>query len=175
MLQPGMPPPRHMGRGVLVIPQNALGIADASRTSPDNPHFGHILPKLRSDDALLSGRLFDAVFYLDSNPDVRAVPVDSRAHYMTHGWREGRDPNRWFDTDGYLAAYADVRAAGVNPLEHYRKSGWREGRDPSTAFDTGSYLAAYRDVAAAGLNPLDHYLRFGQAEGRLTFGDGNWL
>ena len=156
------------------------GIPSASSRSlltslgADNPQSASVLARIDSDNALLSGRLFDAVYYLASNRDVRNAAVDSRAHYMTLGWREGRNPNALFDTAGYLATYADVRASGLNPLEHYRLFGWQEGRDPSTAFDTGSYLAAYRDVAASGLNPLDHYLRFGQAEGRLTFGDGTW-
>ena len=141
---------------------------------PDNPRSRAFLDRMGRDDALLSGQLFDAPYYLAANPDVRDASVDSRAHYMTLGWQEGRNPNPLFNTSGYLAAFADVRASGINPLEHYRLFGWREGRDPSTAFDTGSYLATYRDVAASGLNPLDHYLRFGQAEGRLTFGDGAW-
>ena len=133
-----------------------------------------VLAKINSDNILLSGRLFDAVYYLANNQDVQKSTLDTRAHYMNFGWREGRNPNALFSTSGYLATFADVRASGLNPLEHYRLYGWREGRDPSTAFDTSAYLANYRDVAASGLNPLDHYLRFGQAEGRLTFGDGTW-
>ncbi len=151
-----------------------LGESYVTYVGPDNPRSSSFISEMGSDDALLSGRLFDAPYYLAANPDVRNAVVDSRAHYMDLGWREGRNPNALFNTSGYLAAFADVRASGLNPLEHYRLFGWREGRDPSTAFDTGSYLAAYRDVAASGLNPLDHYLRFGQAEGRLTFGDGTW-
>ena len=151
-----------------------IGETYLTYVGPDNPRSRAFLDKIASDDGLLSGQLFDAPYYLAANPDVRAAIVDSRAHYMDLGWREGRNPNPLFNTSGYLAAFADVRASGMNPLEHYRLYGWREGRDPSPAFDSGSYLTTYRDVAASGLNPLDHYLRFGQAEGRLTFGDGTW-
>ena len=145
-----------------------------TNVGPDNPLGRLFLTKMGSDNALLSGPLFDAAYYLAANPDVQNAVVNARAHFDTLGWREGRNPNALFDTKGYLASFADVRASGLNPLEHYRQFGWREGRDPSTAFDSGSYLATYRDVAASGLNPLDHYLRFGQAEGRLAFGDGTW-
>ena len=166
---------------------SVVGLVSASEPGPstvgrtyltsvgsDNSQSAAMLAKVNGDTALLSGRLFDAVYYLANNSDVRNSNLDTRAHYMNFGWREGRNPNALFNTSGYLATFADVRTSGLNPLEHYRLFGWREGRDPSTAFDSGSYLATYRDVAASGLNPLDHYLRFGQAEGRLTFGDGTW-
>ena len=153
---------------------STVGRSYLTSLGADSPLSGAILAKITSDNVLLSGQLFDAVYYLASNADVRNSNLDTRVHYEQFGWREGRNPNALFNTTGYLATYADVRAAGLDPLEHYRLFGWREGRDPSTAFDTGSYLANYRDVAASGLNPLDHYLRFGQAEGRLAFGDGTW-
>lgn len=113
--------------------------------------------------------LFDTSYYLEKYRDVAAAGVDARSHYMSWGWKEGRDPNAVFDTDAYLAANRDVAAAGVNPLDHYRMSGVHEGRDVSLSFDGGLYLAANRDVAAAGLDPLLHYLANGMAEGRKTF------
>jgi hypothetical protein len=117
---------------------------------------------------------FDAEYYLAQNPDVAAAGIDPLAHYNTHGWHEGRDPNAFFDTAGYLAHYADVAAAGINPLEHYEQWGWKEGRDPSTAFDTLAYLAANPDVAAAHVSPLDHFLQSGFHEGRMAINDGLW-
>jgi len=120
-------------------------------------------------DALLlrdGASLFDAAFYLATNPDIAAAGANPAIHYATFGWREGRDPNALFDTGGYLAANPDVAAAGVDPLEHYATFGWREGRDPNALFDTDGYLAAYPDVAASGMNPLEHYIRFGWREGR---------
>jgi hypothetical protein len=117
---------------------------------------------------------FDAEYYLAHNPDVAAAGVDPLAHYNSHGWHEGRDPNAFFDTDGYLAHYADVAAAGVNPLQHYAEHGWKEGRDPSVHFDTEAYLAANPDVAAANVNPLDHFLQHGIYEGRSALADGLW-
>jgi hypothetical protein len=110
--------------------------------------------------------LFDRSFYLQNNPDVKAAAVDPLVHYMTAGWREGRDPNAWFDTDGYLAANPDIRAAGINPLEHYGSSGWKEGRDPSKGFDVERYLTANPDIRKAGVDPLSHWIDYGRVEGR---------
>jgi serralysin len=68
---------------------------------------------------------------------VRAAGIDPLAHYMTHGWREGRDPDAAkFDTSSYLAAYADVRLAGLDPLSHYLQHGYLEGRQ---TFGDGSW------------------------------------
>jgi hypothetical protein len=111
---------------------------------------------------------FDRTFYLLHNPDVLAAGVDPYQHYLTFGWREGRDPDQLFSTSGYLAANPDVGAAGVNPLLHYYQSGWMEGRDPSPGFDTQYYLIHAPDVASARIDPLVHYLEYGSREGRLT-------
>jgi hypothetical protein len=122
---------------------------------------------------------FDAEYYLLANPDVARVALAqgagslefAYAHYESHGWQEGRNPNSVFDVRGYRAAHPDVAAAGVDPLLHYDQSGWREGRDPSAGFDTGNYLSHYADVAAAQVNPLLHFLQYGLFEGRSAFAD----
>ena len=113
--------------------------------------------------------LFDVAFYLNRNPDVAAAGVDPYQHYMTSGWKEGRNPDAFFDDRYYLTQNADVAAAGVNPLTHFEQSGWREGRQPSLLFDDAKYLSANLDVRAAGVDPLLHYIQNGQAEGRASF------
>lgn len=113
--------------------------------------------------------LFDAVYYLANNPDVAAAGVDPYQHYITTGWKEGRNPSALFNTNYYEQQNPDVRAAGVNPLLHFETSGWKEGRNPSVLFDTNDYLAANPDVAAAGVDPLLHYVLDGKAEGRAAF------
>jgi hypothetical protein len=72
--------------------------------------------------------LFDADWYLKTNPDVNAVGVDAAFHFCTFGWKEGRNPSPAFCTRAYLADHPDVRAAGVNPLRHYEEFGRQEGR-----------------------------------------------
>lgn len=116
----------------------------------------------------------DDLFYYGTNKDVWAARADADTHYLTSGWKEGRDPNAWFDTKGYLAAYADARQAaaqGMDPLTHYLTVGWKKGHDPSLQFDGAKYLAFYADVAAANMSPLEHFLRFGRDEGRHSFSD----
>src|SRR5215470_3540077 len=110
--------------------------------------------------------LFDAAWYLENYPDVSARKVDPINHYVRHGAREGRDPNRLFNSNWYLANNPDVVQAGLNPLAHFVTRGSAEGRSPSPLFDTKWYLEANPDVAAARINPLLHYLRHGAREGR---------
>ncbi|ACA20756.1 conserved hypothetical protein [Methylobacterium sp. 4-46] len=71
---------------------------------------------------------FDPVFYLATYPDVAEHGCDPLEHYLTFGWKEGRDPSAQFSTSGYLSANPDVAEAGINPLVHYRMHGLAEGR-----------------------------------------------
>ena len=112
---------------------------------------------------------FDPGYYLQINPDVKAAGIDPYTHYITYGWKEGRNPSAFFSTKDYLAANPDVANSGMNPLTHFETYGWKEGRNPSPSFDVGLYLAHNTDVQKAGLNPLDHYIVYGQAEGRADY------
>ncbi len=109
---------------------------------------------------------FDKAYYDAQNPDVAASGMDAETHFLTFGWREGRNPNALFNTSYYLAHNPDVAAAGLDPLIHYDLAGWKEGRDPSAIFSTTGYNRANPDVAAAGFNPMIHYLVAGLSEGR---------
>jgi hypothetical protein len=71
---------------------------------------------------------FDAQFYVATYPDVAAQNFDALEHYMSLGWREGRNPSARFSTTGYLLANSDVRASGINPLVHFLEHGVTEGR-----------------------------------------------
>lgn len=74
--------------------------------------------------------MFDACWYLENNPDVRDSGIDPLEHFMTVGWREGRNPSPAFDTQFYLQANPDVVEADLNPLEHFVVTGRGEGRKP---------------------------------------------
>lgn len=71
----------------------------------------------------------DAAFYRTVYPDVDRAGLDPVRHYLSAGWREGRDPAPWFSSSAYLDAYADVRRARVEPLFHYLRQGRYEGRE----------------------------------------------
>lgn len=111
--------------------------------------------------------LFSSAYYLSKNPDVAAEAICPLLHYLTHGWREGRNPHPYFINDWYLAQDPILAPAlTVSPLEHYLLHGWREGRAPNPLFSPRAYLERYPDVAEADMEPLTHYLVYGRKEQR---------
>jgi len=145
------------GKSFVITPTHALG-AGISLVNANPP------PPASSVDPL-----FDTKYYLEQNPDVRAARVDPYQHYLTYGWKEGRDPSALFDTNYYLAQNPDVKTAGADPLLHFEQYGWKEGPNPSLMFSDAKYLAANPDVKAARLDPLLHYMSYGRSEGRIAF------
>ncbi len=133
---------------------------------------------------------FEVDHYLAGFVDSAAAPAraEALAHFLRHGWREGRSPGLSFDTRFYLAAHPDVAREGINPLWHYVLAGRAEGRLPvdplrppfgsalerspaelarvAPLVDRAHYLATYPDVLASGDDPLLHYCRYGWREGR---------
>ncbi|MFN3521887.1 MAG: hypothetical protein ACK4YQ_06535 [Phenylobacterium sp.] len=76
------------------------------------------------------GPEFNGAYYMALNPDVAAAGADLLDHFLTFGWREGRDPNGEFSVKSYLSRYPDVAASGINPFVHYVTQGRAEGRSP---------------------------------------------
>lgn len=75
--------------------------------------------------------LFDAEWYLETYPDVKASEEfadNPAAHYTLFGGFEGRKPCLEFNSDFYIRSYADVRQAKANPLVHYLEFGCNESR-----------------------------------------------
>jgi GT2 family glycosyltransferase/glycosyltransferase involved in cell wall biosynthesis len=130
--------------------------------------------------------LFDRNRYIEQYPDVADDGLDPLEHYLTVGWRDGREPGSNFSSRGYLSKYPDVAALNTNPLLHYLKHGKAEGRNPrpkltqmgtpvgeeyeqvqaSGLFDQEFYLNTYADVKAANIDALEHYLTNGWKENR---------
>ncbi len=65
---------------------------------------------------------FDPAYYQATNPDIASAHIDAFDHYVTFGYREGRDPSASFDSKFYIHRYL---AGGLdqNPLLHWRQ--WR--------------------------------------------------
>ena len=124
---------------------------------------------------------FDAAFYATRYPDVTGDLLD---HFMSHGWRELRDPAPWFSMAFYTQTYPDVVAARLNPFYHYVQHGRTEGRavapaesQPDSRFweidsirrglDEGFYAAKLREagIDPAGADLALHYWREGAAMG----------
>ena len=65
----------------------------------------------RELDILRRSGLFDAVFYLRTNPDIENSGVEPLTHYHLYGWAEGRRPNFYFDP----AFYTPLTPESENP------------------------------------------------------------
>ncbi|TAJ72186.1 MAG: hypothetical protein EPO51_08725 [Phenylobacterium sp.] len=74
-------------------------------------------------DHAIAARAFDAAFYLRTYPDVGEVGADPLDHFMTYGWREGRDPSPDFSVRTYLEAFPEVAESAANPFVHWITSG----------------------------------------------------
>jgi O-antigen biosynthesis protein len=82
-------------------------------------------------ETLQSG-LFDQEYYLSTYADVRSANVDPLFHFVSYGWKEGRNPSESFDTKFYLDTYPDVKEANVNPVTHYVRFGKSEERQKAS-------------------------------------------
>jgi hypothetical protein len=61
------------------------------------PAVTEFMNRLRTPRVIEEVWLFNAAYYLDSNPDVAREKVDPREHFLRHGWRERRSPHPIFD------------------------------------------------------------------------------
>ena len=60
--------------------------------------------------------------------DIEVSGLPPAAHYLIHGWREGKDPSPAFSTNNYLNRYPDVQEMDICPIVHWKLRGKREGR-----------------------------------------------
>ncbi len=65
---------------------------------------------------------FDANWYLERYPDVKASGLDPLFHFVKHGALERRDPGPNFSTADYLLEYPELEKKGINPLVHLEKT-----------------------------------------------------
>lgn len=79
-------------------------------------------------EIIRASSLFDASFYLDTNPDVRKAGMDPLNHYCKFGIKEDRMPNPNFDPVWYREYYQDVKIDGIYPFIHYILHGQKENR-----------------------------------------------
>lgn len=61
----------------------------------------------------------DNGYYINSYPDVRASGMDPSKHFLSFGWREGRNPSKNFHTLYYAAKYMNGQFGLQNPIDHY--------------------------------------------------------
>ncbi|WP_157982340.1 glycosyltransferase [Oceanicella sp. SM1341] len=94
-------------------------------------------------------RVFDPSFYLAHYPEVAESGEDPETHYMTKGWREGKDPSAHFSTAEYLQRYPDIRDAEINPFVHFVKHGYAEGRRTGLSTTASAHIAGRLEVLLA--------------------------
>lgn len=109
--------------------------------------------------------LFDGDWYRTHYPDVANSGTDPLNHYLSFGFAEGRDPNRFFDGRWYRQTYPDVASAGIPPILHYLQFGAQELRNPHPRFDAPYYVYLHPEAAA---NPLFYHVTHGAAQGYAT-------
>lgn len=97
--------------------------------------------------------LFDTEYYTTTYPDLSGLGTGALAHYIEHGWKEGRRPNPYFDPGWYLSENPDVEG---DPLLHYITIGEAENRRPVPWFDPLWYRDTY--PVPDGMLLLRHYL-----------------
>lgn len=106
--------------------------------------------------------LFDADFYLRTNPDVARVAINPLLHYALLGSRERRPPHPVFDQSWYIDRHPEAARARETTLGHYVRHGQACGHRPNRWFDD----AWYAETHAASLGdrkPIEHYVTTGLA------------
>ena len=86
---------------------------------------------------IIAAGLYDSGWYVAHNPDVALSGQNPLVHWITTGWKEGRNPHPGFDTSWYLAQNPEVAALGMNPLEHYLTRGVFQGCLPHAQAQSG--------------------------------------
>lgn len=85
--------------------------------------FFHLIKKekyneKRQIEIVKKSPFFDAKWYLEQYPDVRASGMKAVEHYVKFGWKEGRNPSINFDTNDYLREYPELLEKNWCPLFH---------------------------------------------------------
>ncbi|KTC93482.1 glycosyltransferase family 2 protein [Legionella cincinnatiensis] len=83
---------------------------------------------------------FDANWYLDNYPDVKAAGLDPVLHYVKYGAVEKRDPGPNFSTVDYLIENPIAQEKGINPLVHFEKS---RNKVPTTKKNYQTWVSLY--------------------------------
>lgn len=112
-------------------------------------------------DALPSLRdYFGSKFYIERYPDVVLDMSSPLEHYLTRGWREGRNPSAEFDTAFYRETFQWNDNSDICPLVHWLLYGASAGV-PTNAEVARKRLSAVldfgeRDPSEELLGELDH-------------------
>jgi hypothetical protein len=88
-------------------------------------HSPQVIPDIEAGviTEIISQGLFDANWYTQQYPDVAQSQLDPFYHFMTQGWREGRNPSEHFSRNwNHSECFASDQMV-VNPLVEYAING----------------------------------------------------
>lgn len=120
--------------------------------------------------------VWDAKWYVDRHPDVRATGLDPLFHYLRFGLAEGRDPGPYYELCRRLGSRheeirGDPRACALELIDDVQRDPLFRLLDSPEAtvrnsglFDERWYVTQYKDIQRSKLSPLRHYLLFGSHE-----------
>ena len=148
---------------------SSLGTVPGISTDVDCNYLYEAMPLRQYED------VFDPDYYLENNPDVKAVYGSNKLgaldHFLSYGMCEGRRGNSIFDVQSYYNEYSDLRAAYGTDIKSYymhyinygkaegrhgsgcsalvNPSTWYGGLDYSAVYDASYYLNSYSDLQRA--------------------------
>ena len=126
--------------------------------------------------------VFDADYYLDKYPDLKAAYGDNDEaalqHFVQFGMKEGRQGNAAFDVRSYKKRYADLRTAYGEGWKdyylHYMCCGVKEGRTGSYCVKRIGYVTQYDGVDYSSIYNADYYLN-SNPDVKAAYGDDDIL
>lgn len=129
---------------------------------------------------------FDARFYMMSYPDLLNIKSTPLNHFLSIGWKEGRNPSSEFDTTFYRSAVSGATHSELCPLIHFNTIGKKLGAPRTQSemlsrgrynppamdickalpglledFDESYYLRRYQETPNGGMSGLERYLSEG--------------
>jgi hypothetical protein len=108
--------------------------------------------------------LFDAIFYLELYPDVRAAGNDPFIHFIVHGCREGRSPHPLIDVSHIRSIDALLLPEFPTTLELYDVLQYNVA-DPSPYFSTEYYGEQLPGGPIDAVGLLEDFLKTGLLRG----------
>ena len=102
----------------------------------------------REYELLANSGVFDAEYYLSTNPDIAALNIDPLLHYVEQGAQEGRGPRPDFDVAYYLEQCHRLGDKPSNPLLHFVTVGARRGLKTQLSGESAPIPAALTASAA---------------------------
>lgn len=108
--------------------------------------------------------LFDPLWYLEKNSDVKESGMRPLTHYIVHGDKEGRAPSPYFEKEllkDFLPNDYDKTS-----LNFFYENELILKLSPHQYFDIEYYLAHNFDIADSNVSPYHHFLHTGVYEGR---------